>query len=130
MTLRVVVLDMRPFGRLPKGLIPPVQAPHPAVDVRVVGSDGAQVRLEVLHVDDVETNDGREEADVGLGEVSAEVVRPVGDRGQVRLDPVEGGEERRDGFDVGVLRRGEAGLVDAVVDVVVGPLVRGLDLGL
>lgn len=42
----------------------------------------------------------------------------------MRLHTVEGFEELRDGALVGFLRGGEAGLVDAVVDVVVRPCVR------
>ncbi len=44
------------------------------------------------------------------------------------LCAVEGFEECGDGFFVGFLRGGKAGFVDAVIDVVVGPVVRLFDL--
>ena len=41
---------------------------------------------------------------------------------------VERVEEGLHGFLVGILRGGKAGFVDAVVDVVVGPLICGFDI--
>ena len=41
---------------------------------------------------------------------------------------VERVEEGLHGFLVGILRGGKAGFVDAVVDVVVGPLICGFDV--
>lgn len=46
------------------------------------------------------------------------------------LYSIEGVEERGDGLLVCFLGGGEARFVDAVVDVVVGPLVGDFDLGL
>lgn len=134
MALGVVLPDVLELRRLAKRGHVPVQRAQPAVDGRVPRADVAHVALEVLHVHGVEAHDGRVQPDVGLGDGRAEVERRrvvLGSlfRGQVGLDPVQGREERRDGSLVGFLRRGEAGLVDPVVDVVVGPVVGGFDLG-
>lgn len=67
----------------------------------------------------VEADEGRVEADVGLGDVGAEEVWRVGGVGEVRFEFVEGGEEREEVLLVGGLGGGEAGFVDAVVDGVV-----------
>ena len=131
--LRVVLPNVLKLRRLAKGRLAPVQVAQPAVQGRVPGANVAHVALEVLHVDDVEADNGRVQADVGLGELRAEVVGSGGadvGRGEVGLSAVEGAEERGDGLFVGLWLTGEAGLVDAVVDFVVGPLVRLIDLGL
>lgn len=127
-----MLLDVRKLGRVLERRVVPVEVPQPLVDVRVAGADVANVALEVLHVDGVEADDGREESDVGLGDRVAKVVlaaflvalRKVG------FGAVERGEERRDVALVRFLRGGEAGFVDAVVDVVVGPGVCFFNLGL
>ena len=119
-------LDVLELGRAPKGRDAPVEFPQPAVQGRVPRSDVPDVALEVLHIDRVEADDGRVEADVGFGDVGAVVVRP-GVLGEVGFGSVEGGEEGVQGAFVGGLGGGEAGFVDAVVDVVVGPFVRGFD---
>ena len=100
----------------------------------------------MLHVDRVEADDGRVEADVGFGDVGSEVVG-CGVLCEVGFGAGEGGEERVDGLFVGFLcakegfflagrglgiggrggLRGEAGFVDSVVYVVVGPVVRSFD---
>ena len=49
---------------------------------------------------------------------------------QVLLRAIQALEQLDDGLLVGFLRGGEAGFVDAVVDVVVGPFVGFFDLGL
>jgi hypothetical protein len=111
----------------------PVQISHPRVQVRVAGADVADVALEVLDVDDVEADDGRVEAYIGFGDVFAEVVWSffafrLGF--QVGFGAVERGEELVDGFFVCFLCGGESGFIDAVVDIVVGPVVGGFNFGL
>lgn len=132
MRLRVVLLDVLELRRVAERVLVPVQLAHPAVQVRVPGADVAQVALEVLHVHGIEAHDGRVQPDVGLGQAGAEVVRTppfaVVQR-QVGLGAVEGPEEGGDGFLVGRGGGGEAGLVDAVVDLVVGPFVSSVDFG-
>lgn len=145
-------LDVLKLGRVAKGGIVPVQLPEPLVQRWVSGPDVAQVALEVLHVHDVEADDGRVQSDVGLRDVLAEVVWTCG-RGQVFLDPVERVEELRDGFLVSGLRsagrlvrvtqgslegrgrrrraaslRRKTRLVHAVVDIVIHPPVRTFDV--
>lgn len=69
--------------------------------------------------------------DVHLSQLLAEPERSLpARRGQVRLGPVERLEECPDVALVGLLRGREAGLVDAVVDLVVVPLVGLVDLRL
>jgi len=70
--------------------------------MRVAAPDVAQVALEVLHVDCVEADDGRVEADVGFCQAVAEVVWAAG-LGKVCFGAVEGLEELCDGFFVGIL---------------------------
>ncbi len=122
MALGIMFLDMFKLRRLPKGRHVPVQLPQPLVQRRIPRPDVSDVALEMLHVDGVEADDGGVQAHVRLGDVFAVIVRR-GVPGEVFLGAVEGGEERRDGLFVGFLGGGEAGLVDAVVDVVVCPLV-------
>ena len=132
MRLGVVLLDVLELRGVVEGGHVPVQVADPPVQVRVAGAHVAQVALEVLHVHAVEAHDGGVEAHVGLGQPVAEVVRaraPVGVGGEVRLGAVQAAEQRGDGGLVRVGRGGEAGLVHAVVDVVVGPVVGALDLG-
>ena len=134
MTLGIMLLDMFKLRRLlPKSGYVPIQMPEPLVQRRVSAPDVPDVAFEMLHVDGIEADDGRVEADVGFGDVGAEVVRSwVGCAmllfGEMSFCAVEGGEEWVYGFLVGGLGGGEAGFVDAVVDVVVGPFVRGFDL--
>jgi hypothetical protein len=65
-------------------------------------------------IDRVEWHKGREKTPVGLGDRVAGQVVLVG---QDVLEPVEGGEECIDRLRVGRLTGGEAGPVDAIVDI-------------
>lgn len=126
-----MAFDMLELRRAPKRLVVPIQLPDPAVQMRVSAADVAQITLEVLHVHGVEADDGREEPDVGFRDARAEV---VGSRAgglvlrEMRFGAVERFEELCHCGLVGFLGGGEAGAVDAVVDVVVGPLVGLFDL--
>jgi len=57
-------------------------------------ADVFDVAFEVLHVDGVEADDGRIEANVGLGDVGTEVVR-TGLGRKVSIRPVERAEKGR-----------------------------------
>ena len=128
MTLRVVFLDVLELRRLPESRHIPIQCPEPTMNRWVSGTNVANIALEVLHVDGVEAYDGGVESYVCFGDVRAEVERSR--RGaEVFLDAVEREEELDDGFLVGFLRGGEAGFVNAVVDVVVCPFVGFFDGG-
>lgn len=127
--LCVVPLDVLELGRVLEGRHVPVQVAHPLVDEGVPGADVADVALEVLHVDGIKSDNGHVEPNVGLGDVLAKVIRPLDRRGlQMRLRLVERLEQGDDVALVGLLRGGEARLVDAVVDLVVRPLVCLVDL--
>lgn len=134
MTLGVMFLDMFELCGFLEGGDVPIEIFHPAMDCGVSGSDVFEVTFEVLDVDGIETNDGGEESDVKFREVRAKVVW-TGTLGggklsaEVGFDAVEGFEEGDDVAFVCFLASCKARLVDAVVDVVVGPFVGGLDFG-
>ena len=127
MTLSVMLLNMFKLRRLIERRHIPIQFPQPFMQRRVPGPDVPDVALEMLHVHGIEAHDGGVQSDVGFGDVGPEIIGR-GVLGQVLFCAVEGGEERCDGFLVGVLGGGEAGFVDAVVDVVVGPVVCCFDV--
>ena len=65
MTLGVVIPDVLELRRLAERLgIIPIQMPHPLMQVGVAAADVANVALEVLHVDWVEADDCRKQADI------------------------------------------------------------------
>jgi hypothetical protein len=95
--LCVVALDVSEFGGALEGIIVPVQVAHPSgkkrvriisfvlgtssnilVQVGVATANVANVAFEVLNVDGVEADDGREEAHVELGQFVTEVERTTG----------------------------------------------------
>ena len=127
MALGVMALDVLELRRLSERRHIPIQVPHPLVQRRVSRTNVANVALEVLHIHRVEADDRRVQSDIGFRDVRAVVVWSFG-RGKVRLRAVEGFEELGNGGLVGILGRGEAGAVHAVVDVRVGPLVGGFDV--
>lgn len=129
MALRIMLLNMLKLRRAAKRRVIPIQIPKPFMQVRVIRADGLEIGLEVLDVDDVEADDGRVEADVCFCDVGPEVEWSLGGSCcKVRFGTVERVEERCYCFFVGGLCGGEAGFVDAVVDVVVGPVVCFFDL--
>ena len=95
-----------------------------AEQVRVLDQPRA-VAAEVRVVDGVEAQQRRQQAPVGLGDRVAGQVAAVG---QQRLEPVERGEDTAVGLVVGLLRAGEAGAVDAVLELAVDPVVELVDL--
>jgi hypothetical protein len=126
MALGIMRLNMRKLRCLPKRRDVPIQIPQPLMQMRETAPDVAVVGLEMLHVHGVEAHDRGVQPHIGLSDVGAKVERPRG-RGEVRFGAVEGGEEGNYGFGVGFFCGGEAGAVDAVVDVGVRPVVRGFD---
>lgn len=92
MTLGIMLPDMLELRRLPKRRDVPVEMPQPAMNSRIPRPNVTNIRLEVLHVYGVEADDGREQPDVDLCDIFAEV---IGRRrgvcfGQVFFDSVEG----------------------------------------
>ena len=75
MTLGVVFLYMLKLRRPTKRLFVPIQLPQPLVQSRVPGPDVADVALEMLHVYNVEADDGRVQSNVCLCDVFPIVVR-------------------------------------------------------
>ena len=131
MALRIMELNMLELSRLPEGRHVPVQPAHPAMNSGIPGANIPDITLEMLDIHRVEADDGGEQPDISLGDGGAEEERCLGRGcgcGEVGFDAVEGGEEGRDGLAVGLLGSCEAGLVDAVVDVVVDPVVGVFDL--
>ena len=102
-----------------------VELEHVVLQVRIVG-DALLVALEDREIGDVEAQQRREQPPVGLGDLLADQIALLG---QPRLQLVERGEQPVVGRLVGVLRLGEAGAIDAVVDVEIGLLVDAVDLG-
>lgn len=72
MTLRIMKLNMLKIRRIPKRRNIPIQPTHPAMNSREAGADVTEITLEMLDVDGVEADDGREEADIRLGNGVAE----------------------------------------------------------
>lgn len=130
MTLRIMIFDMRKLSRFLESRHLPIQVSDPAMQVWVIGTYCAQVRLKMLDVDYVKADDCCEEPDIGFGDLPTVVKWPVLDGREVRLSFIEGREESCDCLVIGFLRCGEAGFINAVVDVIVGPLVSCFDLGL
>lgn len=132
MALRVMLLDMLKLRRLPKRRNIPIQIPQPLVQCWVPTPDIADIAFEMLYIHRVKPHNGRIQANVSLGDLFAKVVRFF-ERGvgcEMFFSAVEGRKERLDGFFIGVLGGGKARFVDAVVDVVVCPVVGTFDLGL
>jgi hypothetical protein len=75
MAFRVVLLDMLEIRRLPKPLDIPIQVFEVVVQKRVIVPDGAEIALEMLHVDCVEPDQRRVRADVDFGQLCAKHIR-------------------------------------------------------
>lgn len=129
MALGVMVLDVLELGGPTKRRLIPVEISHPLVQIGISAANISDVALEVLDVDGVEADDGRIEADVGLGDLVAEVERSRR-FSEVGFGAVERFEELLDILLVRFLGCREAGFVHAVVDVVISPGVGFFDLGL
>ena len=127
MTPRIMLLNMLKLRRAAKRLDVPVQFPQPLMQMRKPAPDIGDVALEVLHVDGVEAHDGGVQPYIRFGDLVAVVIW-VGVSLEMLLSARQSFEQWANGGFVGLLRGGEAGLVDAIVDLVVGPFVRLVDL--
>ena len=74
MTPGIMFLDMFKLRRFPKRRHIPIQLPQPPVQRRKPRTYITDIAFEMLDVDGVEADDGCVEADVGFGDVPAEVV--------------------------------------------------------
>lgn len=130
--LSVVELDVLELSSFVESRNIPIELSDPAVNGREARADITQIALKVLHIDRVETNDSGEQSNISFGDL---ITEEIGLRGSLLLDKVslnlvERGEEGGDGLFVGFLRGCKAGLVHAVVDVIIDPFIGGIDLGL
>lgn len=97
MALAVVLLDMLEVGRVPELWMVPVHALEPIVQDRILASDHAEITLEVLHVDCVETDQGTVDSNVDLSHVVAENIRTFVTVCDL-LEFIQAGEDRRKVF--------------------------------
>lgn len=77
MTLGIVLFDVTKLGRLPKGgmhFFIPVEPSKPIVEYGISVSKHTQIAFEMLHVYDVEADQGAVDANVDFGEVVPEEV--------------------------------------------------------
>ena len=86
--------------------------------------------LEMLHVNDVESHDRCEKSDICLCDFFSVIERSVCHFTQMFLDLIQASEQCLDGFLVCFLCGCESGFVDAVVDIIIRPFVRGFNLRL
>ena len=121
---------MLPLRRLPKRRHIPIQLPQPPMNIRIPTPHIPDIRLEMLHINHIESYHRGIQPHIGLGYVFAIIVWAISDGGEVFFDAVQRGKERGAGCFVGGGCGREAGFVDAVVDGVVGPFVCGFDFGL
>ncbi len=129
MALSVMVLDMRELGCILECWDIPVKMSKPFMDVWVARSDISDVGLEMLYINNIKSHNGCVQPDIRLRNLLSIVKRPFRLR-KMPLDSIKTVEKRSHSFLICVLRGGEAGLVDAVVDVIVGPFVCSFDFGL
>src|SRR6266536_2538057 len=125
-TLSVMVLDMRELSRVLERRNIPVKMSEPPMNVRVARSDIPDVRLEMLHINNIEPHNSCEYPDIRLCNILAKIVGAFS-LTQMLLYSVEALEELCDGLLIGFLGSGESGSVDAIVDVGVDPFVRCFD---
>ena len=96
MTLRIMLLDMLKLRRGTKCGDIPIQLSQPAMNRWIAAPDIPDITLEVLHIHGIEPDYRRIQADVGLGDVIAEIIG-LGVLGQVFFDAIEGAEEGLNG---------------------------------
>lgn len=124
-------LDMSKLGRILESRIIPVQIPDPSMNMRVPRTDIPQIGLEMLDIYHVEPHDRGEETDIYFCDGVAEVVFSsfLVAGCEVLFHAIEGAEECGDCFFVSFLCGSKARFVDAVVDVVVDPVVCFINFG-
>ena len=128
--LGVILLDVPEIDRLLHPGHVPVHVLHPPVQVWVSVADAAQHEFEMLLIDDVEADEGREEFDVEFGDLGEEIKGGILGLGKHFFEAVEGAEDGLGVLVVGNLGGGEAGFVDAAVEVGHHPGAYFVDLGL
>lgn len=74
MARHVVLLDMFELRRVSERGNVPVQVSEPAMNDRITAADVADVAFEVLHIDDIESDDGYIKTYVRFGDVGTKVV--------------------------------------------------------
>ena len=102
MALSVVLLDMFELRSLPKRWHIPVQVSQPFVQRWIARAYIADVAFEMLHINRIEADDSRIEADLSFSDVLAEVVRACMGS-QMLFSAVKGSEQGLDGLLVGLL---------------------------
>lgn len=127
MGLGIMRLNMRKLRRLPERWYVPIKIPQPLMNIWVPTPDIPNIRLKMLDIYCIETNDRGEETDICFCDVGPEVVGACCFR-KAFLDAVKGGEEGGDGLSVGGFGGCEPGFVDTIVNVVVNPFVGFLDI--
>lgn len=73
MASRIVFLDVIKDGCIFECGHVPVQVPQPLVNVRVAGTDIAEICLEMLHIDGVKADYGGIEPDISFGDSIPEI---------------------------------------------------------
>ena len=118
--------SLRNFGGVP------VEAAKPAVEARVVHTNGFEVAEEDSMVGCVKAGERCVKTNVGLCDMGAEKERSAVAGlciGKVSLKAIETSEQREDVRVVGFLTCREAAFIDAIVDCVVYPFVHCVNLG-
>lgn len=106
----------------------PVQVSQPLVDGRVPTSNVPNIRLEVLNIYCIKSNNGGVQSHIALCDLVAPVVWPWAAL-QVLLHAVQRLKQSKDVLLVRLLGCGKARFVDSVIDEIVHPAIRLLNLG-
>ena len=83
--------------------------------------------LKMLHINNIKSHNRRVQPNIRLRNLLSKIVRSLLHLTQMLLRAVQTLEQSRNSFLISFLCGRESGLVDAVVDVVVGPVVCGFD---
>ena len=129
MTLGIMLLDMLKLRRLPKSRHIPIKIPQPFVNRRIPTSYIFDITLEMLNVNWIKPYNCGVQADVGFGDVLAKIVG-IGVFREVFFHAIKRVEEWVYGGFVRGLSGRESRFVDAIVDVIVGPVVGCFNFGL
>jgi hypothetical protein len=122
-----ILLDVRKIRRvLARGYFP-VHVRQPVIQNRIIVPDGAQIALEVLHINGIKPDQGRVQPEIELGHLSAQDERSavLGDQ---LLEAVQRAEHGDHVPVVLLLGLSKASLVHAGVDVSLHPLGDAIDL--
>ena len=75
MTFCVMMFDVIEVGSVVEGRVLPIEQSQPSMEMGISGPNVPNIAFEVLNVDGIEADDGREKPDVGLGHSIAEQIR-------------------------------------------------------